>query len=137
MCKKILIVFATISNLKKTSIALSTTPLIKCMKTDVFYYKSDMHVRPCDSAFCAFHLTALIKPNWCISVNSLAFKTPLPTTLEICIDKNFTSASTRWLHWFHIKLSPHILQQNCAHVWHAALMLLRSSMKIATRPLDI
>jgi len=23
-----------------------TTPLIKCINTDAFYYKSDMHVRP-------------------------------------------------------------------------------------------
>jgi len=29
--------------------------------------------------------------------------------------QNVTSASTRWLHWFHTELSPHILQQNCAH----------------------
>jgi len=27
----------------------------------------------------------------------------------------FTSASIWWLHWFHTKLSPHILQQNCAY----------------------
>jgi len=29
--------------------------------------------------------------------------------------KNVTYASTRWLYWFHTKLSLHILQQNCAH----------------------
>jgi len=41
----------------------------------------------CDSAFCALQLTALIKPNWCISMISLALKTTLYTRLKICICK--------------------------------------------------
>jgi len=46
--RKICIVFVTLSNLKKTSnrAVASTTPFIKFMKTDVSYYKGDMHVRP-------------------------------------------------------------------------------------------
>ena len=45
MCK-IKIVFATLINLNKTSNRAETTLLIKCMKTEVFYFKSDMHIRP-------------------------------------------------------------------------------------------
>jgi len=42
--RKILVVFVTLSNLKETSnrIAVNHTSLIKRMKTNVFYYKSDM-----------------------------------------------------------------------------------------------
>jgi len=50
-------------------------------------------------------------------VISIALKTPQKNKIENLYLQNFTSVSARWLYWFYIKLSPHILQQNCAHVW--------------------
>jgi len=48
----------------------------------------------------------------------VALKTLLKNKVGNLYLQNFTSASARWLCWFHIKLSPHILQQNCAHATH-------------------
>jgi len=45
--RKIFIVFLTLSDLNKDHpIVLQPTVLTKCMKTEVFYCKNDMHVRP-------------------------------------------------------------------------------------------
>jgi len=44
--REIFIVFVTLSVLNKTSNRAVTTLLIKCMKTETFYCKSDTHVRP-------------------------------------------------------------------------------------------
>jgi len=47
--RKIFIVFVTLSDMNKTSnraVTHTHTLLIKCMKVEVFCYKSDMHVRP-------------------------------------------------------------------------------------------
>jgi len=49
------------------------------------------------------------------SVISVALKTHLKNKIGNLYLQNFTSASARWLYWFYIKLSPHNLQQNCAH----------------------
>ena len=51
------------------------------------------------------------------SVISVALKTPLKNKIANLYLQNFTSASIGWLYCFYIKLSPHILQQNCAHVF--------------------
>ena len=64
--RKTFIIFVTLSDLNKTS---KPTVPIKCVKVEVFYYKSDMHncmCDQCDSAFCALQLTVLMKPNSCI-----------------------------------------------------------------------
>jgi len=44
---------------------MQPTLRIKCMKTDVSYYKSDVQVRP---EFCALQLTALIKTQFMYSI---------------------------------------------------------------------
>jgi len=36
----------------------------------------------------------------------VAFKTPLKSKIGNLYLQKFTSASTRWIYWFHIKLSP-------------------------------
>jgi len=48
---------------------------------------------------------------------SVALRTPLEIRLGICMYKTSLPASTPWLYWFHTKLSPHILQQNCTHAY--------------------
>jgi len=50
-------------------------------------------------------------------VISVALKTPLKNKMRNLYLQNVTSASAWWLYRLYIKLSPHILQQNCAHVW--------------------
>jgi len=52
-------------------------------------------------------------------VISVALKAPLKNKIGKLYLQNFTSASARWLYWFYIKLSPHMLQQNCAHAWQS------------------
>ena len=92
--RKIFIVFATLSNLNKTlnGAVLYTTLLIKCMKVDVLYYKSNMHVRPVrfsilctptDNGVLIYISSARLKQ----SVINVAFKTPLETRRGICIYK--------------------------------------------------
>ena len=56
-------------------------------------------------------ITAKIKQ----SVISVASKPPLKNKIGNPYLQNFTSASARCLYWFHTKLSPYILQQDCAH----------------------
>jgi len=49
------------------------------------------------------------------SVIVVALKSPVKNKIGNLYLQNFAFASARWLHWFYIKLSPHILRQNCAH----------------------
>jgi len=55
-------------------------------------------------------------------VISVALKSPLEITLGICI-RHFCIDPMTIPYWFHTKLSPHILQQNCTHAvlidWHS------------------
>ena len=51
------------------------------MKTEVFYCKSDMHVRPMQ-AFCALKLTVLIKPKWCVLLYCCACLHPNTILME-------------------------------------------------------
>ena len=51
------------------------------------------------------------------SVISVALKTPLKNQIGNLYLQNFASAFSWWLYWFYIKLSTHILQQNCAHAY--------------------
>jgi len=125
--RKILIVFVTLSNLNKTlnRAVLYTILLIKCMKIDVICYKSNMHVRPMrfsilctptDNSVLICKSSARLKQ----SMINVAFKTPLETrresvfiNLHFCIDPMTILVSH--------KLSRHILQQNCAHVYRSLL----------------
>jgi len=46
MCKKNIYRLYNVMQLEKDFKSRCKPHLIKCMKTDVFYYESDMHVRP-------------------------------------------------------------------------------------------
>jgi len=61
--RKLFIFFVMLSNVNKTSNHAVTHFSYKMHEIDVFYCKSNMGARQCDSAFCALQLTALIKPN--------------------------------------------------------------------------
>ena len=85
---------------------------------------------------CLYHSLEVVQPSWIAvpcpttklsllisksfvrikqGVIRVALKTLLKTKVGNLYLQNFTSASTRWVYWFYIKLSPHILQRNCAH----------------------
>jgi len=63
------------------------------------------------------------------TVISIAFKTPLKS--------RFTSASTRWLYWFHTKLSSHILQQNWVHAFKMLVLILFRAKRCTTHLLQL
>jgi len=88
---------------------------------------------------CLYHSLEVVQPSWIAvacpttklsllisksfvkikqGVIRVALKTLLKNMVGNLYLQNFTSASARWLCWFYIKLSPHILQKNCAHVLH-------------------
>jgi len=72
MCKKNIYRFVKLSNLKKTSNrAVNHTSARKLILSTI---RVICTCDQCDSAFCTLQLTALIKPNCCISVISLALK---------------------------------------------------------------
>jgi len=85
---------------------------------------------------CSYHNLIVVQPSWTTvpcptaklgllisksfvgikqSVIGVALRTPLKNKIGNVYFQNITSASVRQLYWFYIKLSPHILQQNCAH----------------------
>jgi len=86
--RKIFIVFVTLRDLNKTSNRTITT-LIKCMKTEVSYCKSDMHMRlmrfsilctPTDSSdktqlICSTILLCLFTSKYDINGNRLNYST--------------------------------------------------------------
>ena len=89
---------------------------------------------------CLYHSLEVVQPSWIAvpcpttklslliskpfvgikqGVIRVALKTLLKNKVGNLYLQNFTSASARWLCWFYIKLSPHILQQTCAHEWYS------------------
>jgi len=75
MCKKIFIVFVTLSNLNKTSNRAVTHFLIKCMKIEEFYCKRDMHVRPMRFTFLCTPSDSSDKTQMMCSATLLCFFT--------------------------------------------------------------
>ena len=90
---------------------------------------------------CLYHSLEAVQPSWIavpypttklgifisksfVGIKQGVIRVTLKTLLNNKVGnqclQNFTSASARWLCWFYIKLSLHILQQNCAHdyMWY-------------------
>ena len=135
------IVFLTLSNLNRASNYAVTHISYKMHENRCVLLKSEMHVRPMrftvlctptDSSdktkgcvllyWCAslYHSLIVVQPSWTAvpcpttksslikqRVISVALKTPLKNKIGNLYLQNFTS--------HYIKLSPQILQQNCAH----------------------
>jgi len=113
------------------------------------WWKPNWYVLLCWCA-CLYHSLIVVQPTWTTvpcptiklslllsksfvgikqSVISVALKTPLKNKIGNLYLQNFTSASARWLYWFYIKLSPHILQQNCAHGMYRCKIIMSSHFR--------
>jgi len=103
----------SLENMNKTSNCDVTNSAHQIQMTAICHWmKTPMEVfcvRHCSSLPCAAtNLSILICKSSARtkqSVISVALKIPLEVRLGICI-WNVISASTRWLYWFHTKLSP-------------------------------